>query len=136
MVHHLPSPASFLDLGHLIAITHFVYFYSITHWGAFRPRSPCLRVLCFHTCLFSDYSGDITVFNTLPWSWGVLLLLHTLIMFTCQSFLTYRFKVISDGNWWMGSVLAFWTLMQFVFGIGSSIKALGKGNTVESSASS
>jgi hypothetical protein len=69
-------------------------------------------------------SGDISVLNRLTWSWAFELLLNTLIMFTCQIFLTYRFKIISDGNWWITSVLVFFAVVQLVIGVFSGATAI------------
>ena len=81
-------------------------------------------------------SGDTEVFNQLTWSWGVELLLNAVIMFTCQIFLTYRFTVISEKNWWMTSVLASLALTQLVIGITSGARGLVKGVTLVKVASS
>ena len=67
--------------------------------------------------------GDHIVLNRFTWSWGFMLLFDTLIISTCQFFLTFRFKVISDGNWWMTSVLAFFALIPFGCGLTSAAQA-------------
>jgi hypothetical protein len=70
---------------------------------------------------FSAVPGDVSVLNKLTWSWGVEVLLLSLIMFTCQIFLIYRFKVISNGNWWITSVLAFFAVTPLGFGLYSAV---------------
>jgi hypothetical protein len=82
------------------------------------------------------YPGDFAAINNLTWSWGTIILLHTLIMVICQGFLTYRFKIISNNNWWITTVLALVALLQFVAGIISTARALGRGITLVSAGSS
>lgn len=97
---------------------------------------PSLYARWFHSYLAAFFAGDVSVFNHLTWSWGVQLVFNTTIMFTCQAFLTYRLMIISEGNWWITSVAALMSLVQFVSGMVAACSGLVDHISLETVASS
>ena len=76
-----------------------------TFWSS--PVLTSYSVLC---------SGDVIASNKLTWSWGVEVFFGTLIIAICEFFYTFRFHIISEGNWWITSVLIVLGLVQFISG--------------------
>jgi len=89
-----------LDSGHLIAITHFVYFYTVSHWG------------------------DITVIPRLPISFGINTLFNALITSLSQTFLIFRAHILHGKRWWITIFLLAVLLMHTGAGLGSSVLVL------------
>ena len=118
------SDARLIDFGHLIAISHFVYFYTVTHWGVCLLGKSSLSRISYHYLSPLSSTGDLSAVSTLPWSLVAMLLLNTIMASSTHLFLIFRFKVISNGNWWMTSVLAFLALIQLVSGIISASQPL------------
>ena len=65
------------------------------------------------------FKGDVVVSNKLTWSWGVEIFFNTLIITICQFVFIYRVKILSDGNWWIVSVLSVLGMIQLISGITS-----------------